>query len=78
LSPNPVVNDVKVQFSGVQFTKPVITIRDVRGNKVFEDIFEIKRNESSILIDMSLYASGLYFISASEGSQKLTKRIIKN
>jgi hypothetical protein len=78
LSPNPVVNDVKVQFSGVKFIKPVITIRDVRGNKVFEDIFEIKRNESSILIDMSLYASGLYFISASEGSQKLTKRIIKN
>lgn len=77
LSPNPAENDVEIRFSGVKFSKPDIIIRDLRGNKIFEEHFEMKRADDAIIIDLSLFASGLYFISVSEGNKKITKRIIK-
>ncbi|MFN4123794.1 MAG: T9SS type A sorting domain-containing protein [Flavobacteriales bacterium] len=77
LSPNPVVNDVTVQLSGGVFRKPLVVVRDVRGTKVFEETFDLKRSDEKILIDMSLFNSGLYLISASEGNQKVTRRVIK-
>jgi hypothetical protein len=77
LSPNPVINDVAIQLSGKVFKNPTLTIRDVRGQKVYEEIFELRRNDDRILVDMSLFSSGLYFITAAEGTIKVTRRAIK-
>jgi hypothetical protein len=72
VSPNPAVNEVKLQF-GKRNSFFDVTIRDVNGVVVYT----ASHIQTGQQINIASLTSGLYFITINTGKQIITKKLIK-
>lgn len=72
--PNPVSNQLVIQFSSNELIDLKTTIYDSKGMIVLNSNFDKNRN---FIIDVSSLSKGLYFVELTFGEKKFTKKFIK-
>lgn len=77
LSPNPVSDIVSVNISSEIFTNANIEIYNLLGIKQTEFDFDLNVGENTIPIDVSILASGVYFIVFNNGNETKKTMFIK-
>ena len=74
--PNPAENEVNISYSLENSQKTVIRLLGVAGNVV--DVIEVKSNSGNnlIIMDLSNYSSGVYFLKIGGIDSTVTKRLV--
>jgi len=74
LFPNPVMNELHVKLNNIDISQLLkLEIYQIQGSVLYEDI--ILNNEA--IIDVSDFASGLYFVSIVTENKRVVKKLIK-
>ncbi len=68
--PNPVSNELKIQFNLQEETDFFVEIQDVTGKMIYQDSYRKILPNDIINFDMSSYASGIYFFRISTTDRK--------
>lgn len=77
--PNPFNPTTKISFSIPETQKVSLKIYNLLGNELFTVVDEVKgKGEYSVDIDMSRFASGIYFYKIKAGKYVQTKKMILN
>ena len=76
--PNPTANNVSINYNLKESGTVRISITDCLGQLVYDTIVIGKANENEQQINMSNFASGVYFIKMQTGSKSFCGKIIKN
>lgn len=74
ISPNPTSGNFSVNFEDMSMDNATVTLVDVLGKVIYNERMSVVGN-GSIPFSMNL-RNGVYFVSVSNGSSKLTKKII--
>lgn len=74
ISPNPVVDWLKVTFNGREETR-AITISDITGRTIYTS--DLKGNEKSVKVNTSSFPPGVYFLSLNTNNGNIAKKFIK-
>lgn len=74
LYPNPVVDYINLEYTGPS-TLTKVQIRDISGRFIEE--MDLKDFSRSLKINMSSYATGIYFVDIQSSSQEVVRQIIK-
>jgi len=78
LHPNPAKNNVTVSFNNVASGNYEMTIEDVKGQKIVNDLISVSNGNTSKVIDVSQFESGVYFVKVVNGSSIITKKLVVN
>jgi len=78
LYPNPAKNNVTVSFNNMNSGIYEMTIEDVKGQKVVNDLISVSNGNTSKVIDVSQFESGVYFVKVVNGSSIITKKLVVN
>jgi hypothetical protein len=70
--PNPAANEVHVNIDDSSFSTVAVNITNSLGQLIWSD----QSTGNAITIDVSTYASGLYFVNISSGGSTLTKKLL--
>ena len=70
LYPNPTKNKFTVQLGRVGDEDTHISVLDLRGSKIKEDIIRV--GENTLEIDLQAYPAGMYFVTIRSTEGKLT------
>ncbi|MDB4347252.1 GEVED domain-containing protein, partial [Bacteroidia bacterium] len=73
LSPNPTKGKINIAFGKVH-NKIELRMNDELGKVVYADV---RLNSQHILVDISTFTSGIYYLTISENDEKITYKIIK-
>jgi hypothetical protein len=76
ISPNPVANQLKVEFKGLENLKE-LSIFDIVGNEILTEKLNETSNNNTRIIDVSLLNSGAYILKIKFGNKELNKQFIK-
>ena len=68
--PNPVSQDLKIQFNVPEETDFIVEIQDVAGKLIYQNSYRKVLPNDIINLDMSSYTSGLYFFRISTPDRK--------
>lgn len=74
VSPNPTSGNFALKFEDMSMSNATVTLMDVLGKVIYSEKMSVVGN-GSIPFAMNL-RNGVYFVSVSNGSEKLTKKII--
>ncbi len=79
VSPNPVKNQLSIDFTSFTENNAAILITDVNGKIIYTQTIHLNIGQSKLSIDMSPYPKGFYVVSASsvDGSLRIIKKVIK-
>src|SRR5690606_27810052 len=73
--PNPVSNQLTIDFNEMENSIDMVQIKDVTG----KTILELKNKDSKLIqVDVSTLSSGLYQVVLQSGEMQTTRRFIKN
>jgi ATP-dependent protease HslVU (ClpYQ) peptidase subunit len=72
LYPNPATETLKIEFNGMFMGKSTINIKDIIGKEIYSNIIQ----SNDIIIDISNYFKGIYFVSIFDGNKTLVKKFI--
>jgi len=75
LYPNPTSDNFYLNVEGLNQGKLTVSLFDIEGRPMFTNFAEVNTNRYSQLIDMSGYASGIYFLRIESGSLNLVRRV---
>ncbi|MGD2036184.1 MAG: Ig-like domain-containing protein [Bacteroidales bacterium] len=76
--PNPVSEIITVEVFSKQIGRDAAyEIYDIQGNKILQDNFELRNEETTIQIDLSSFAKGFYVVKLSAGNRTYSKYLIK-
>jgi hypothetical protein len=75
--PNPVNHDLFVHFNNDPAATYQISITDVLGKTVWQQDYQKLNGASRLSIPVSSYASGMYYISITDGTEISTHKFIK-
>ena len=78
LYPNPAKDNVTITFNNVEAGNYEMTIEDVKGQKVVNEVITVKNRISNKVIDLSKIESGIYFVKVVNGSSIVTKKLVVN
>jgi subtilisin-like proprotein convertase family protein len=76
LWPNPVKNQVKIQFTNSNMNNVRISLFDLQGREILHSIEESKTNTYSKEINVQNVASGIYLLKVQQGNKTITKKIL--
>ncbi len=77
ISPIPAKDNVFLQFEATNEDDITITVIDIYGRELSKEIVTTTIGLNTIDIDISQYASGLYYVTLDNGIDKTTKRILR-
>jgi len=75
--PNPVNHDLFVHFNNDAAAVYHISITDVLGKTVWQQDYQKVSGANNLSIPVSAYASGMYYISITDGTEISTHKFIK-
>jgi hypothetical protein len=78
LHPNPAKNNVTVSINNVNSGIYEMTIEDLKGQQVMNDLINVSNGNTSKVIDVSQFESGVYFVKVVNGSSIITKKLVVN
>ena len=78
LYPNPAKENVTISFNNVETGNYELTIEDVKGQKVVNEVITVKNSNSQREINISEFESGVYFVRLVNGSSTVTKKLVVN
>ncbi len=76
--PNPVNQQLKIDFALVQAEDVTINITDVTGKLISTNIYQGARGNNNHTVNFNGLSNGVYFVSMISDAHKVTKRVIKN
>lgn len=77
IMPNPVINDLHIEYSTENYEKISLEIFNAIGQRVYTSNFSPPFfGEKSVTIDVSAFPIGVYFVSLSQDKRKSTKKIL--
>lgn len=76
--PNPTPDILMVEFGSGKSMDVVVTVFDLNGKSVCNELFGVKRGENKLLLNLAKLASGLYIVEISAGSQTISCKVLKN
>jgi hypothetical protein len=78
LFPNPAKENVTISFNNVETGNYELTIEDVKGQKVVNEVISINNSNSIKEINISQFENGVYFVRLINGSSIVTKKLVVN
>jgi len=75
--PNPAVNQLTVQLSGNIFSRFTISLLNTMGTVLQENEYASNDNLFKTSVDLSAYPPGIYLLQITNGTQIVTKKIVK-
>ncbi len=75
--PVPTKGSATIEFISAFNTSVDIRIVDVAGRLIATDIYEVSEGLNLYQLDLSKYASGIYFVSMNDGNSEFTTRLVK-
>jgi len=78
LYPNPAKNNVNITFNHMNSGIYEMTIEDLKGQQVMNDLINVSNGNTSKVIDVSQFESGVYFVKVVNGSSIITKKLVVN
>jgi hypothetical protein len=79
LGSNPVSSHLEFYYSNPVGNKLSVEVFDISGKRVAEQRFELANPGSEkFMLPVSQLASGIYIVSASDGSQSIVKKFLKS
>lgn len=75
--PNPVQDQLNVQWTGKAKGPAKVKITDVNGKLLLLQTYEIREGESLLSFDVSNLNSGLYFLNVTDGKSTVSSRFMK-
>ncbi len=75
LYPNPAVDQVRMVFAA-NAERSQVDIFDLTGKLVLTRNFAVNRGLSTLDMDISALESGVYFISLTSGSERVTQKLV--
>lgn len=76
LFPNPTKDLVTIGFDNVQEGQYNLSIVDVKGQEVNNELFNVTSNNTKKVIDLSSVERGVYFVRIVSGETSVTKKLI--
>ena len=77
LAPNPATDDVKVTFTSGTKSAVAVRVMDISGVSVYnKDLGELQNG--TINIPLSSFAAGIYMVELTQGTQKITQKLVKD
>lgn len=77
ISPIPAKDEVFLQFDTVEEDEITISVIDIYGRTLSEEVVSTLIGLNTVKIDIRAYASGLYYVHLDNGEDQYSKRIIK-
>ncbi|MDX2360644.1 MAG: M43 family zinc metalloprotease [Crocinitomicaceae bacterium] len=74
--PNPVEDELNVQFSVASAQKAVISIQDVSGKSVQQHLVQANEGSNMVFMDTKKLASGMYFLNIQLGNSQRTIQFV--
>jgi len=78
LYPNPTRDNVTISFNNVETGNYNLTIEDVKGQKVVNEVITVKNSNSTKKVNTSQFEKGVYFVRLINGSTIVTKKLVVN
>jgi len=78
LFPNPVTNQLCVQYSSSTIKKVQLQILDIQGRIVFQQTMDSHQGTNYAFIPVTQFSKGLYFVHIQNGNKTETTKFIKN
>jgi hypothetical protein len=78
LYPNPTRDNVTISFNNVETGNYNLTIEDVKGQKVVNEVIAVKNSNSTKKVNTSQFEKGVYFVRLINGSTIVTKKLVVN
>lgn len=76
ISPNPAISKVYLKYKIPESRDFIIRVYNVMGKKVFQEIITSKVLSQQISIDVSDWASGVYFLKGEIGGREVVEKIV--
>jgi hypothetical protein len=78
LHPNPTRDNVTISFNNVETGNYNLTIEDVKGQKVVNEVITVNNSNSTKKVNTSQFEKGVYFVRLVNGSTIVTKKLVVN
>jgi len=78
LYPNPTRDNVTISFNNVETGNYNLTIEDVKGQKVVNEVITVSNSNSTKKVNTSQFEKGVYFVRLINGSTIVTKKLVVN
>jgi hypothetical protein len=78
LYPNPTSDNVTISFNNVATGNYNLTIEDVKGQKVVNEVIAVNNINSTKEVNTSQFEKGVYFVRLVNGSTIVTKKLVVN
>jgi hypothetical protein len=78
LHPNPTRDNVTISFNNVETGNYNLTIEDVKGQKVVNEVITVNNSNSTKKVNTSQFEKGVYFVRLINGSTIVTKKLVVN
>ena len=76
MTPNPATDDVKISFTSGKKEQVNVRVMDITGVCIFNNDLGQQQN-GTISVPLSTFAAGVYMVELTQGSQKVTQRLVK-
>ncbi len=63
ISPNPAKIDLKIDILSKYYCQTLIRINNLQGQSVYSDCHDLRTGNNTVILDVSDFSSGMYFIS---------------
>lgn len=77
ISPIPTEKEIFLQFDALKEEDISISIIDINGRKLSAETISVVIGLNTLEIDLSIYPSGLYYLSLDNGTDRQVERIVK-
>ena len=77
LFPNPAKANTTIRFNAVKEAKAVIELQDIHGKVFMRKEIIVNAGTNNVSVDISRYASGMYFISVVSAQEKIRLKLNK-
>ena len=77
IAPNPVINNLRVQFHSLPVGEYQLSLMDIEGKLVLQRKKVYNSGSSLADLDMSLFTPGVYLLRVSQGKMVLQGKVVK-
>jgi len=74
--PNPADNQLNVSFNAVNNASLDISLTDISGRVIVKENHNTSIGENKILVDLSEYTTGIYFLKIADGNSSMDFKVV--
>ena len=76
MTPNPATDDVKISFNSGTTGNVSVRVMDIFGVSIYNKDLGMQHN-GTVSVPLSTFAAGIYMVELTQGSQKVTQKLVK-